>query len=89
MHKKGAALPQKKGAPPYGINSWLLVAVSMVLIIFGLLLYNKMYVLDYQLITNEALLDQISPYWYIITAVGVLLFSFCFKVDKPDIGDEK
>jgi len=86
---KGAALPKSgKGAPPFGVNSWLLVAVSVLMIIFGLLLYNNMYFLNMQLISNEAFLKTVAPYWYIAVSLGIVLLSFCLKITKPDLGDE-
>jgi hypothetical protein len=86
---KGAALPTPaKGAPPFGVNSWILVAISILLIVFGLLLYNNMYILNYQLISNEAFLQAVAKYWYIAMAAGVVLLSFCLKINKPDLGDD-
>ena len=57
---KGAALPKTaKGAPPFGVHSWILVGISVLLIIFGLLLYNNMYFLNYQLISDKAFLKAL------------------------------
>jgi hypothetical protein len=87
---KGVALPAKiPGAPPYGINSWILVVISMLLIIFGLIMYNKMYLFGSQIIANENLITTYTPYWYVVVSAGVVLFSFCFKIDKPDLGDKE
>jgi hypothetical protein len=81
---KGSPLPQKTpGTPPYGINNWFLVGGAMVLIIGGMLLYNKMTILGLQIIKNEAFLNTYSDYWYIPLALGVIVFAFCFKIDKP------
>lgn len=86
---KGAMMPQRpKGSTPYSIRSWLLVAVSVVVMIAGLLMYNKMSILGWDIINDPAIVDQISEFWYIPVAVGVVLFSFCFKIDKPDQADE-
>jgi len=71
---KGSALPQDPpGTPPYGITSWWLVALAMLLMLFGLGLFNKMF----------SQLDQYARYWYIPVCLGTILFAFCFKVRKP------
>jgi hypothetical protein len=71
---KGAALPtDPPGTPPYGITSWWLVALAVLLMLFGLGLYNLMF----------TQLEQFSPYWYIPVCLGTILFAFCFKVRKP------
>jgi hypothetical protein len=86
---KGAVLPSAgKGAPPLGVNNWWFVGISVFLIVFGLLMYNKMFFLGLQLISNKFFIDTLSPYWYIVVAVGVVALSFCLKIDKPDLGDE-
>jgi len=84
---KGAVLPQTKGAPPFGVRSWVLVAISIVLVLLGILMYNKMSILGYDLITNEAILNTYTPFWYIPLALGVVVLSFSITVDKPDVGD--
>jgi hypothetical protein len=87
---KGAALPQRKpGSPPFGIKSWIITVISILMIVFGLLLYNKMFFLSVQLISNATFINTFSPYWYIVVAAGVVVLSFCFKIDKPDLGDDK
>lgn len=86
---KGAVLPQStKGTPPFGVKSWILVGVSLFLVIVGMLAYNKMSILGFDIITNQILLDIFAKYWYILVATGVVLLSFSIKVDKPDLGDE-
>jgi hypothetical protein len=83
---KGSVLPkQAKGTPTYSITSWFLVAVAFILIIFGLLMYNQMTILGYDLIQNKELIDKYAQYWYVVVALGVILFAFCFKIDKPFI----
>jgi hypothetical protein len=85
---KGSALPQQpKGTPAYGIISWYLVAVAFILIIFGLLMYNQMTVLGFDLLKNKELVDKYAQYWYIVVSLGVVLFAFCFKIDKPYIDE--
>lgn len=84
---KGAVLPQTKGAPPFGVRSWILVAISIIFVLLGILMYNKMSILGYDLITNEVLLNTYAPFWYIPLAAGVVLLSFSITVEKPDLGD--
>ncbi len=86
---KGAVLPQSsKGTPPFGVKSWIMVGVSLILVIFGMLAYNKMTFLGFDLITNQVFLDTSTEFWYIPVALGVVLLSFSIKVDKPDLGDD-
>jgi hypothetical protein len=86
---KGSVLPQQaKGTPTYSITSWYLVAVAFILIIFGLLMYNQMTILGYDLLRNKELLDKYAQYWYVVVAVGVVLFAFCFTIEKPFIDDD-
>ncbi|MEI8131237.1 MAG: hypothetical protein WCG34_02310 [Leptolinea sp.] len=85
---KGAALPQTAaGSPLYGIISWYLVAIAFILIIFGMLMYNQMTILGFTLINDADLIERYAQYWYILVASGVVLFAFCFKIDKPNIDD--
>jgi hypothetical protein len=85
---KGAVLPHtEKGSPPFGVRSWIMVGVSVLFIILGLLMYNKMSVLGYDLITNQALLDTYTPFWYIPLSAGVVLLSFSIKIDQPNLSD--
>jgi hypothetical protein len=71
---KGAALPtDSPGTPPYAITSWWLVALSMLLMLFGLAMYNLLF----------PQLEQYSQYWYIPVCLGTIIFAFCFKVKKP------
>jgi hypothetical protein len=83
---KGSVIPQQaKGTPTYSITSWYLVAFAFILIIFGLLMFNQMTILGYELIQNKELIEKYAQYWYVLVAVGVVLFAFCFKIDKPFI----
>jgi hypothetical protein len=85
---KGAVLPQTKGAPPFTVRSWLLVAVSIIFVLLGILMYNKMSILGYDLIANEAILNTYTPFWYIPLAAGVIILAFSITVLKPDVGDD-
>ncbi|KAF0111785.1 MAG: Uncharacterized protein FD147_587 [Chloroflexi bacterium] len=85
---KGAALPQKApGTPPYGITNWFFVAIAFIIIIFGMLMYNKMTILGYDLIKDVELVAKYAEFWYIPVALGVVIFAFCFKIDKPILDD--
>jgi hypothetical protein len=46
-----------------------------------------MSVLGYDLITNQALLDTFTPFWYIPLSAGVVLLSFSIKIDQPNLSD--
>jgi hypothetical protein len=81
---KGAALPKPEpGSPPFGVTSWFLVAIAIVLMLAGVIAYNKFYVLGWQIIDNKQLVDTLAQYWHWMVAVGVVLFAFCFKINKP------
>jgi hypothetical protein len=81
---KGAVIPQQaKGASTYGIVSWYLIGIAFILTILGLLMYNQMTILGYDLIKNPELVSKYAQYWYVLVALGVVIFAFCFKVDKP------
>jgi|WetSurMetagenome_2_1015567.scaffolds.fasta_scaffold23988_4 hypothetical protein len=75
---KGAALPtDPPGTPPYAITSWWLVALAMLLMLFGVGLYTLMF----------PQLVQYSQYWYIPVCLGTVIFAFCFKVKKPILNE--
>jgi len=81
---KGAALPQKApGTPPYSISSWFLVGVAILLMLVGLVVYNKISIFGWEIIKDPALVDMYDKFWYIPVALGVVVFAFCFKIDKP------
>ena len=81
---KGMAMPQKPaGSPPYLVKSWLLVALSILIMIFGILLYNNMTVLGVEIIKDEAFLATYAKYWYIPVSLGVILLAFCITIEKP------
>lgn len=81
---KGAALPQKApGTPPYSINSWFLVAIAILLMLVGLVMYNNISIFGWEIIKDPALVSMYAKFWYIPVALGVVVFAFCFKIDKP------
>lgn len=84
---KGSALPQQAKTPTYSITSWYLVAIAFILIIFGLLMYNQMTILGYDLIRNKELIDKYAQYWYIVVSLGLILFAFCFAIERPYIDE--
>ena len=86
---KGAALPTPEpGSPPYGVKSWLLVIISIIVILSGVVMYNDMTLFGAELFKDSAFVDQIIEYWYIPVSAGVLLLAFCIKIEKPRIDGE-
>jgi hypothetical protein len=85
---KGSTLPQKaEGSPPYNISSWYMVGLAFILIITGLIMYNKMTILGFNIIPNPEIINVYLEYWYVLVALGVVIFAFCFKVDKPFVDE--
>lgn len=81
---KGSPLPQQpKGTPPYTVRSWVLVVVSILLMLAGLLAYNKFYVITWQLVQDAAFVETYAPFWYIPVALGVILLAFTITIRKP------
>lgn len=76
LSKKGVKLPplpdKNPYQPPFQVTSWLLVVLAMLLMLFGLAVYNM------------AFLTAYKDYWWIPVSLGVLVFTFCFKVE-PNI----
>ena len=86
---KGSPLPvQPKGTPPYIVRSWFLVVVSILLMLAGVIAYNKFYFLKWQILSDPVLADTYAPYWYIPVAVGVILLAFSITIRKP-LADEE
>ncbi len=80
---KGSALPTpEKGTPPFGVSSWVLVAFSILLMIIGVIMYNDFYIFGAQLFEGSSIRDY-ANFWYIAVALGVVLLSFCLKIQKP------
>jgi hypothetical protein len=70
---KGVALPEKNSnRPPYGVTSWWLVGLGITLMLFGMTIYNKYWLTQYQ------------TFWWVPITLGVLVFAFCFKVQLPE-----
>ena len=81
---KGAALPSaQRGGPPFSVSSWWLVALAILLMLVGVIVYNNMTILGIDLVKDPEFVKQYAQYWYIPVALGVLVFAFCFKVQKP------
>jgi cell division protein FtsW (lipid II flippase) len=86
---KGAMLPQKApGSPPYGITSWFLVALAVLLMLVGMLAYNKFTILSWEIIKDPSMVETYAKYWHWAVAAGVLVFAFCFKIDLPRLENE-
>ena len=86
---KGSPLPQQpKGTPPYTVRSWVLVAISVLLMLAGLLAYNKFYVINWQIVKDAIFVETYAPYWYIPVALGVILLAFAITIRKP-LADEE
>ena len=72
-----SASRRKKGDQPYRnqgervtfqVRSWILIVVGALLMLAGLALHSS---LDFP--------ATITPYWWAVTAVGVIVFTFSFK----------
>jgi len=86
---KGSALPTPEpGSPPFGVSSWFLVVVSIVIILAGIIMYNEMGFFGITLFEGSPLVEKLIPYWYIPMAAGVILLAFCFKIEKPRLDEE-
>jgi hypothetical protein len=85
---KGSALPSAEpGSPPFGVTSWALVAVAIVLMIAGIIAYNNFSVFGIDLLKDPAFVTQYAQFWYIPVALGVVAFAFCFNIQKPIIDE--
>lgn len=81
---KGSPLPQQpKGTPPFTVRSWVLVAISMLLMLAGVIAYNKFYFLGTQLVPDPAFVEAYAKYWYILVSAGVILLAFTVTIRKP------
>jgi len=85
---KGAALPSAApGSPPFSVSSWWLVALALLLMLVGIVVYNNMAIFGINLVKDPAFVKQYAQYWYIPVALGVVVFAFCFKIQKPILDD--
>ncbi len=86
---KGAALPTPPpGSPPFGVKSWLLVAISFVIVLAGIVMYNNLNLFGIQLIEVTPDVRKIIEFWYIPVSLGTLLLAFCIKIDKPIMDED-
>jgi hypothetical protein len=70
--KKGkvAPLPPKDpNAPPFEITSWVLVVLGVLFMLVGVAGRS-----------NMVLPQQIHDFWWAPTTIGIIMFTFCFKV---------
>ncbi len=85
---KGAALPSPEpGSSPYKVTSWLLVALSIALMLTGMVAYNNFNIFGIELIKNADTVKTLAEYWYFAVAAGVLLLAFCVTIDKPRLDE--
>jgi multisubunit Na+/H+ antiporter MnhB subunit len=81
---KGSPLPkQAPGSPPFGISSWVLVGVAILLMLIGLVAYNKFMFLGWEIVKDPQWVDTYAKYWHWLVSAGVVMFAFCFKINKP------
>lgn len=85
---KGSALPTPQaGTPPFGVNSWFLVAIGILIVIAGVIMYNNMTMFGIEIITDPELVKY-AEYWYIPVSLGIVLLAFCMKIEKPRLDDD-
>ena len=86
---KGAALPSSApGSPPFMISSWLLVILTILLMLAGMIVYNNFTLFGMDIVKDADFIAKYAQYWYIPVALGVVVFSFCFKIQKPKLDEE-
>ncbi|HPS42149.1 MAG TPA: hypothetical protein PK040_06060 [Anaerolineaceae bacterium] len=86
---KGAALPQKpKGSPNFNVTNWFLVALTVLIILAGVIMYNQMVLFGISLVKDAEFIATYSKFWYIPVALGIIALSFCITIDKPRLDDE-
>jgi len=68
----GSNIPAQKdpNTPPFAVTSWILVIIAAVLMLFGTAVK-----------TTLAFSPAIENIWWVPTAIGILLFTFCFKIE--------
>ncbi len=67
VSKAPARNPNK---PPYAVSNWFLVTIAAILMLLGVAIRSSM-----------NFLPVLETYWWVPTTLGVLLFTFCFKVE--------
>ncbi len=81
---KGSPLPQQpKGTPPYTVRNWVLVAISILLMLAGVIAYNNFYFLGWQIVRDAAFVDAYAKFWYLLVSGGVILLAFTVTIRKP------
>lgn len=81
---KGSPLPQQpKGTPPYTVRNWVLVAISILLMLAGVIAYNNFYFLGWQIVRDAAFVDSYAKFWYLLVSGGVILLAFTVTIRKP------
>lgn len=66
---KGAKMTvDEEHLPGYKVTSWVLVIIAAVLMLAGMMARQ-----------NVEFLAWMKDYWYVGTALGAIIFAFCFK----------
>ena len=68
--KVGPIPSKNQNKPPYAIKSWILAVISIALMCFGVAIRSGI-----------NFVSSLETYWWVPTALGILLFMFCFKVE--------
>ena len=71
--KRGKVAPapgKNPNKPPYSVASWPLIIIATIMMLFGVAARSG---LDF--------IPLIEKFWWVPTALGVLLYVFCFKVE--------
>lgn len=66
--KAGAQLTSPGDRPMFQVASWVLAIGGVVLMLIGLAIR-----------TSNLFPEEVLPYWWVVTAGGVLMFTFSFK----------
>jgi len=61
--------PKDPNAPPFAITSWPLVVVGILLMLAGIIARD-----------SQTFPELVVQYWWVLTSLGVLAFTFCFKL---------
>lgn len=85
---KGAALPSPQvGTPPFGVNSWVLVVIGILIVIAGVIMYNNMTMFGIEIIKDPELVKY-AEYWYLPVSLGIVILAFCMKIEKPRLDED-